>query len=401
LGIAFAAITDMAYSGRVVRIVADKAFGFIKPNNGPQLFVHFNSVVDGRELVVNDVVMFDILDDATTGKTKAVNVSGATGQPFRTKGKGGKGGKEGKGGRTGLCVQKGGVGTYSTSFHIRLPPIPTLGLLSSVLDNCQVASRASLAAAAETFARSQALKAVGRGSFRFIPAGSVYMQELHFAKDLDIMLLCKDPQLTAVSVGALVALSQRTFVAGPISVRRLYCDGTECEVPWHEVSARELEARSSEYDAVVLTGVFRIPREGWEVPMDITVSCGDKKESKEHRLSKIQQKVAEGDYAKVLQKVRSLLKNDKDLRSVLCDAVNREVGKLRFLVMQLQLKGGADAAYMERQLGLAGLEDPRVRTAWSDFAWAEMQQRARNVLGSLRPRIGSVVPGFLAATEGV
>lgn len=152
------------------------------------------------------------------------------------------------------------------------------------------------------------------------------------------------------------------------------------------------------FAAVILTGLYQT-RDGWQVSLDLAISTDATNESKEHRMEMIRQKIVEGDYAKVLQKIRALLKNNKDVRSKLCAAVNSDIGRLRLLTAQL--RGPSNTAYLERQLGLGGLYSPDIRTVLGDFSWEELQARARAIVGRLRVDIGRSQPEFLKATAGL
>ena len=60
--------------------------------------------------------------------------------------------------------------------------------------------------------------------------------------------------------------------------------------------------------------------------MDIALSRGLRQESISHRLDKIIQKIEERKYAKVLQKVRQVVKKAKVTRAALVERVNADVG---------------------------------------------------------------------------
>jgi hypothetical protein len=53
------------------------------------------------------------------------------------------------------------------------------------------------------------------------------------------------------------------------------------------------------------------------VPMDITLTCDDRRESDTHRMDKIIGKIGEGNFAKVLMKFRAVLRTRKQLRAEL------------------------------------------------------------------------------------
>ncbi|CAE8653733.1 unnamed protein product [Polarella glacialis] len=93
----------MAFQGTVKVWNDEKGFGFITPFDGSEdNFVHRSSLVGCDALAQGDVVMFDTEYDDRKGKTRAINVSGGTGEnTFRAalvgKGKGGGGGDYGGG----------------------------------------------------------------------------------------------------------------------------------------------------------------------------------------------------------------------------------------------------------------------------------------------------------------
>ena len=88
-------------------------------------------------------------------------------------------------------------------------------------------------------------------------------------------------------------------------------------------------------EAVVSSGVYYSARCNILMPMDIALNCGTRNESHSHRLDKIVQKIQEGNYAKALQKVRSVLKRRKRTRAELVDRVNADVGWWRCAATQM------------------------------------------------------------------
>jgi hypothetical protein len=53
------------------------------------------------------------------------------------------------------------------------------------------------------------------------------------------------------------------------------------------------------------------------VPMDITLTCGDRRESDTHRMDTIIKRIGEGNFVKVLMKFRAVLGTRKQLRAKL------------------------------------------------------------------------------------
>eukprot|EP00406_Dinophysis_acuminata_P070554 CAMPEP_0179292052 /NCGR_PEP_ID=MMETSP0797-20121207/42657_1 /TAXON_ID=47934 /ORGANISM="Dinophysis acuminata, Strain DAEP01" /LENGTH=107 /DNA_ID=CAMNT_0021001153 /DNA_START=23 /DNA_END=343 /DNA_ORIENTATION=+ len=97
----------MSSSGVVKFFNDSKGFGFITPHDGggADIFVH-RTEVNGDPLQEGDEVCFDMGQDDRSGKPKAFNVTGGTGQDTGGFG-GGKGGGKGKGGKG---KSKGGGG---------------------------------------------------------------------------------------------------------------------------------------------------------------------------------------------------------------------------------------------------------------------------------------------------
>jgi hypothetical protein len=81
----------------------------------------------------------------------------------------------------------------------------------------------------------------------------------------------------------------------------------------------QAQGASSSLQAIVATGVYYSAGCGILLSMDITLTCEKGRETDTHRVDKIIKKVEEGNYAKVLQKVRAVLKKRKEFRAELVD----------------------------------------------------------------------------------
>lgn len=234
-------------------------------------------------------------------------------------------------------------------------------------------------------------------SFRFLPRGGVFSPLLTYANDMDVQLFAKRP-LTHDDWTALVKVASAQFISKPVSVRTSTTCGDEEEVEWADFNPRDMDHPILPYSTIVLTGVYQT-RNGFRVPLDAVISSGDSNESADHRLEKIRQKCLEGNFAKVLQKVRAMLKNHKAIRGWLCDLVNSEIGKLRFITAQL--KQTEDSRYYSSTLRVSGLIDVEVVEAWAKFTDDEVQARALPIIRELRGKVGSFLPGFYEATRSV
>ena len=89
--------------------------------------------------------------------------------------------------------------------------------------------------------------------------------------------------------------------------------------------------------ALVASGVYYSAESNILMPMDIALNCGERRETVTHRMDKIAKKLQEGDYAKVLQKVRQVVKKHKGTRAVLVKRVNADVGWWRCAATQMEV----------------------------------------------------------------
>ncbi|CAE8601767.1 unnamed protein product [Polarella glacialis] len=89
----------MACQGTVKMWNDEKGFGFIQPSDGSEdVFVHRSALAGSDALEKGDEVSYDSEYDDRKGKTRAINVSGGTGQSQGGGGGGGGGYGGGKGG---------------------------------------------------------------------------------------------------------------------------------------------------------------------------------------------------------------------------------------------------------------------------------------------------------------
>eukprot|EP00429_Kryptoperidinium_foliaceum_P060874 CAMPEP_0176087800 /NCGR_PEP_ID=MMETSP0120_2-20121206/43959_1 /TAXON_ID=160619 /ORGANISM="Kryptoperidinium foliaceum, Strain CCMP 1326" /LENGTH=367 /DNA_ID=CAMNT_0017421651 /DNA_START=11 /DNA_END=1115 /DNA_ORIENTATION=+ len=147
--------------------------------------------------------------------------------------------------------------------------------------------------------------------YKFVPRGGLSSPHVRFMTDIDFIFSGRGGGLIAVSdFDALEALAVqlcggiRNIISAKVSLQ-----GNEMfdeEVQDLQV-VRSLVAEGA--DVAVITGRFTL-RNGWSVPMDLTLSLGDDKMSKAERLEKIRANLERGDYAKVVQRMRPLLNRD-------------------------------------------------------------------------------------------
>ena len=111
---------------------------------------------------------------------------------------------------------------------------------------------------------------------------------------------------------------------------------------------------AGEHQAVVVSGIYQ-NKSGWLLPMDIAASVGGGRETPDDRIAKIAEKVAHGNFAKVLQKIRGMVR--QPLKGQIASRVNNNIGSLRLLTTQLNLLHDNPGlvnvgSYLNKKLGL-------------------------------------------------
>jgi hypothetical protein len=203
-------------------------------------------------------------------------------------------------------------------------------LLQQVVEPNKQLLIAEVKSIAGNVTRSSKLK-----GFRLQERGSLFSPLIDHISDADIQLFTKKRIVTVDQCEQLLNFARSNFYLGNIeAVRWEGFDGSKIEVPFNEFDfASSLQGQAG-YSAFILVGVHRFSS-GILVPVDLALSCdGQKSEPAQQRCEKILTKLQEGDFAKVLQKVRALFKKGY-ARDRLVDSVNSHVGALRFVVKQL------------------------------------------------------------------
>ena len=102
-------------------------------------------------------------------------------------------------------------------------------------------------------------------------------------------------------------------------------------------------------DVATLTGIFRL-RNGWCLPVDLTLQCGESDMTKDERINRIMGNLDKLDFAKVVSRIRVIL--PKREKAEFAEAWNRSGGALRFLVKQLHISTQMSQAQQQQYLRL-------------------------------------------------
>ncbi|CAE8643599.1 unnamed protein product [Polarella glacialis] len=216
-------------------------------------------------------------------------------------------------------------------------------------------------------------------TYKFVPRGGLSSPYVKYVTDVD--LIFNNPSHGRVSLEDFDVLHglaiQVCREAGNIMSAKV-CLGEE-DVFDGEVNDLSIVRQyvSQGADVVVITGRYTL-QSGWCVPIDFTLQHGESKISKDMRVARIRENVAEGNYAKAVQRVRAIL--PKGAKGQFADSWNEVGGALRFLVKQLDLVRFMPLREQAAYMYYLCLPAETSRGIWAESADLEMQQRALHLL---------------------
>ncbi|KAJ1454189.1 hypothetical protein M885DRAFT_618427 [Pelagophyceae sp. CCMP2097] len=237
--------------------------------------------------------------------------------------------------------------------------------------------------------------------FRFQERGSLWSHHIEHVSDADVQLFTPDGGVSAQEgLGLLKRCTEDHFA---------YFKEGLAGGGAHNLEAFEAQLRRGGHDSAVCKGLVWCGE--FLLPFDVALAGGEDREGAEARLQKICAKAEEGDFAKVLQKVRALLQG-KTLKRALTDGVNGRVGRVRFLAKQLAMVRALPAmppcaraapfdavAYARDVLG-ADVAGEEYVVALADAAEAETQRRALGILLDLRAALADALEQRLGPALG-
>lgn len=219
--------------------------------------------------------------------------------------------------------------------------------------------------------------------YAFIPRGGLSSPHVKYMTDIDFIFNHPTPGLVAPR--EYDALSQLAVELchgehNIISAKVSYGDDDKFDEETQDL-AMVGSIVDEGADLVVITGRYTL-RNGWSVPMDFTLQRGKSKMSKAMRVQRICQNVEEGNYAKVVQRVRALLEPEE--KRDFAAEWNREGGALRFLAKQLDLLRFMSQREASEYLPYLCIPASPAPEEWATVVTESMQSVALDVLLSKR-----------------
>ena len=170
-------------------------------------------------------------------------------------------------------------------------------------------------------------------AYRFVPRGGLSSPHVRYVTDAD--LIFNNPVAGRVCLEDFDALcGSAAEIFQQIYAARVALDDEE--LLDEELSDLGVVRRvvSDGCDVVTVTGIFKL-RDGWCLPVDLTLQRGESKMSKERRVDRLLGNLEKLDFAKVISRIRAIL--PKTIKASFADDWNSSGGAWRFLLKQIEL----------------------------------------------------------------
>ena len=189
--------------------------------------------------------------------------------------------------------------------------------------------------------------------YKFLHRGGLSSPYVRYVTDADVIFNNQNGVLVTVQdFDVLSSLALQLFDRS-IYAARIARDGAELL----DEEINDLRAVRSVVeqgcDVATLVGIFTL-RNGWCVPVDLTLQCGESDMAKDERINRILGNLENLDFAKVISRIRAILpKNDK---AEFAEAWNSSGGALRFLVKQIHISNYMSEAQQYQYLRLLAIQ---------------------------------------------
>eukprot|EP00927_Polykrikos_kofoidii_P076876 TRINITY_DN73890_c0_g1_i1.p1 TRINITY_DN73890_c0_g1~~TRINITY_DN73890_c0_g1_i1.p1 ORF type:complete len:569 (+),score=72.73 TRINITY_DN73890_c0_g1_i1:118-1707(+) len=216
--------------------------------------------------------------------------------------------------------------------------------LDAVLAQLRAPPKELVHRAAYALAKRRIPSVIG-DSFIWEPRGSMFSMHYQHVSDIDLHYFSKKP-IKRQTIQDLERHRKRLGIVSFTLIRKCNGIAEDEELKWGTYRSNPSGfwgACDDGLRAVVLTGVVQVAGE-WLVPIDIVLSSeSDHNEPVHSRLQKMSRNVDRGKSWKALQRLRGLLGNVRSqrgrtkLRNEIAEDINKQIGQLRFLLIQLEL----------------------------------------------------------------
>jgi len=226
-------------------------------------------------------------------------------------------------------------------------------------------------------------------TYKFVPRGGLSSPHVKYMTDIDFIFNCSQHgRVGIMDFDTLEALARQLCHNQVLSAKVAWQDDDLFDEDVTDLQAvRDLVA-SHEADVVVITGRYEL-KNGWQVPMDFTLQRGESKMPKAKRMARIQANLEEGNFAKVVSRIRSLLTPAK--KGTFASEWNEVGGALRFLAKQLELVTRLPQKDQVSYMPYLCLPADLSAKEWCQVANKEMQAEAVRVLVKTKDLTGPVL----------
>eukprot|EP00746_Dinoflagellata_sp_MGD_P161643 gnl/MRDRNA2_/MRDRNA2_88864_c0_seq1.p1 gnl/MRDRNA2_/MRDRNA2_88864_c0~~gnl/MRDRNA2_/MRDRNA2_88864_c0_seq1.p1 ORF type:complete len:342 (-),score=58.68 gnl/MRDRNA2_/MRDRNA2_88864_c0_seq1:114-1139(-) len=215
--------------------------------------------------------------------------------------------------------------------------------------------------------------------YKFIHRGGLSSPHVAYVTDIDFIF--NNPnhgQIDLSDFDSMVQLARNLCIArgGIISAKVAWEDTNLFDAEVDDLrTVRQQVANGA--DLAVITGRYQL-QSGWQVSMDFTLQRGDSKMTKQRRIARMWDNMNEGNYAKVVSRIRGIL--SPHAKATFASEWNKVGGAYRFLVKQLELVRFMTRREQDEYMSYLYLPSDTSLQEWADAATAEMHRHALQLL---------------------
>ena len=220
---------------------------------------------------------------------------------------------------------------------------------------------------------------------KFARKGSLFDESVNFVSDVDILLCSKDANPFEVIQALILSENLQPF---RVMYRTKQNEEVEFDAPPGEIATLPAFVHDAEVVSISCAYSFQEHM----LPFDVTATNAKQhNESIGHRIQKIRQNAMDGKFDKVVQRIKPLFNKigtktstKTALKTDWLEAMNNDVGRIRFIAKQLHLsiQTGQQTPFVQK----ANLSDAQLPLAFQQ-ATAENRRAALSIIRDFRPRI--------------
>lgn len=227
-------------------------------------------------------------------------------------------------------------------------------------------------------------------NYRFVPRGGLSSPHVKFVTDADLIFSSSSEHTVSLRSFDIILQIATWACDGNVYSAKI-CKNEEELFDGDLADSGELRRLVAQEapDVVAITGTCWL-HDGWCIPVDFTLNCGESRMPKGRRIDRIIDNLEVCNFAKVISRIRALLSPAS--KKEFAAAWNKSGGALRFVVKQLDVVRRMPLEDQKRYISsVLALPGEMPASEWASIAEPEMQHRALNLLQTWKERLGDAL----------